>query len=89
MAHAYAWKDVRDSAPNDLRVGDVFVNPGTGTGYYVAGDGAVRGAGWQPLDGVAWTVTAREGDALTCRADDGREITEVIPLTARVLRVVA
>ena len=89
MTHPYTWKDVRDVPARDLAVGEKFVKPGAGTAYFSAADGSVRGAGWQELDGTAWTVVAREGDVTTCRAADGCEITETIPPTAHVLRVYA
>lgn len=85
MTHPYTWKDVRDFRARDLAVGDVFVKPGHGTAYFTGRDGSVRGVGWQELDGDAWTVIARKGDVITCRAADGREATESIPETARVL----
>jgi hypothetical protein len=90
MTHPYTWEDVRDTPARSLAAGDVFVKPGMGIAYHVATDGRVRGAGLahgMPLDGTAWTVIAREGDVTTCRASDGREVTEAIPESAHVLRV--
>lgn len=90
MARPYTWDDVRDVPATSLAVGDVFVTPGVGTAYTVGPDGRVRGVGLTyalPLDGRAWTVTAREGDATTCRSSDGREVVARIPKGARVLRV--
>jgi hypothetical protein len=89
MTHPYTWKDVRDVRAQSLAIGETFVKPGMGTAFYSGSDGRVRGAGWQELDGTAWTVIAREGDVTTCRADDGREATQAIPSTAHVLRVTA
>jgi hypothetical protein len=40
-----------------------------------------------PLDGVAWTATARKGDMVTARSHDGREATKPIPAHARLLLV--
>lgn len=90
VTHSYTWRDVRDFRALDLAVGDVFVKPGCGTAYYVGRDGSIRGAGLihaMSLDGTAWTVVAREGDLITCRAADGREVTERTPESAHVLRV--
>jgi hypothetical protein len=90
MTHPYSWEDVREVPARSLAVGDVFVKPGMGAAYYTSSDGRVRGAGLvhaMPLDGTAWTVTAREGGATTCRAEDGREATAAIPEHAHVLRV--
>jgi hypothetical protein len=89
-SHGYTWNDVRSVPVGDLAVGDVFVQPGAGVAYYVADDGRVRGAGLavaMELDGTAWTVTARDGSLITMRSGDGREISEVAPTSARVLRV--
>lgn len=88
MTLPYGWEAVRAVPARSLAVGDVFIQPGAGTAYREAPDGRVHGIGWEPLDGTAWTVTARKGDTVTVRAADGREITATIPEGARVLRAV-
>jgi hypothetical protein len=88
--HGYTWEDVRQRVAADLKVGDTWVIPSTGTAYFTAPDGRVRGAGLahpMPLDGVAWTATARKGDMVTARSHDGREATKPIPAHARLLLV--
>jgi hypothetical protein len=87
--HGYTWDQVRERPAADLKVGDTFVRPGTGTAYRTCKDGSVRGVGWQDLDGTAWTLIAREGDTTTARSHDGREASQAIPPGARVLAVIA
>ncbi|MFJ4902942.1 hypothetical protein [Streptomyces sp. NPDC088727] len=88
--HGYTWADAREIMARDLKPGDVFVKPGTGNAYGVRRDGTMRGVGiaWEtPMDGEAWTVTGRQGNTTTNRSHTGRELTEEIPKSARVLRV--
>lgn len=82
------WDDVRNVSAHTLAVGEMFIQPNTGTAYFTDAEGRCAGVGWMPLDGVEWTVTVREGDAITCRAADGREITTTVKASARVLRAV-
>ncbi|MGW9069250.1 hypothetical protein ACWGQT_07370 [Streptomyces yangpuensis] len=89
-ARAYTWADVRSVPAAVLAVGDVFVVPAAGVAHVVRPDGTVTGAGvaWgMVLDGVAWTVVEREGDAVTARNASGERMTEVAGASARVLRV--
>jgi len=90
--HGYTWENVREvDAMAELHVGDTFVKPGTGTAYSVHADGSVRptGVAWEmKLDGIAWTVKARIGEAFTCQPHTGRHHTEVLRAGVRVLKVV-
>lgn len=87
--HGYGWGDLRERPARDLAVGDTFVQPAAFAAYAVSRDGQVRGViGYEGPRGVAWTVTARDGDVTTCRSHDGREETAEIPEGARVLKVV-
>jgi hypothetical protein len=87
--HGYDWSDLRDRPARDLAVGDVFVSGlGAFTAYTVGRDGQVRPLmGCEPPGGTAWTVTARDGDVITCRGHDGRVETQEIPERAHVLMV--
>ncbi|ANZ13359.1 hypothetical protein O1L44_30330 [Streptomyces noursei] len=88
--HGYTWADVRRRPAADGQVGDVFVVPGVGTAYEELSDGVVRGTGvavGMPLDGVAWTITARSGDMMTAKNHRGERHTELVKAGAYVLRV--
>ncbi|MFI7089511.1 hypothetical protein ACIBUR_38735 [Streptomyces anulatus] len=91
VPHGYIWADAREIRARDLAVGDVFVQPGTGTAYTTSKDGTVRGAGiafGMELDGTAWTVVSRTSDTATCTSHTGRTLTDApMPGTSRVLRV--
>ncbi|WP_030248191.1 hypothetical protein [Streptomyces sp. NRRL S-455] len=88
--HPYTWDDVRSRPADDLAVGDTWVNPGTGAAYLVGKDGRVSGAGIahaMPMEGVAWTVTARKGKRITARSQTGATLTGEFPAGHRVLIV--
>lgn len=85
--HGYGWKDLRKRPAGELAVGDTWVNPGLGATYYESRDGRVWGTGWAGPEGIAWTVTARDGDLVTARSHDGRELAQEIPADARMLVV--
>lgn len=88
--HPYTWGDVRQRPADELAVGDTWVNPGTGAAYFAGEDGRVRGAGLvheMPMDGIAWTVTAREGKRITARSQTGATLTGEFPAGHRVLVV--
>lgn len=87
VAHGYTWADVREVQAADLAVGDVFITPGMGTGYYTYTDGSAKGAGWAELDGTAWTVTARDGMDITAVSHTGKEAHQTPREGKRVLRV--
>lgn len=85
--HGYTWSDVRKRPAEDLAVGDTWVNPGAFTVYRTDKDGNVY-PGLSPLDGYAWTITARDGDAITARRHDrSRAETAKIPEGQCVLAV--
>lgn len=75
----YEWSSVREAPASSLEVGDQFIKPTTGSAFTSRGDGEVEGHGFQPLEGVKFTVTAREGNTITARDDSGRELTQTIP----------
>lgn len=81
------WSRVRRRPAAELVVGDTWVVPLSMTTYWAAPDGTVRGDSWHPLAGTEWTLVARDGDQVTARADDGREVTDLMPARAQVLRV--
>lgn len=87
--HGYGWEDLRQRPARELAVGDVFVSSLPAfTTYGVTATGRVFSMfGCEPPGGVAWTVTARDGDRITARGHDGREETQEIPERARVLVV--
>lgn len=84
------WADVRSVDPSELKVGDMTITPAVGTAYHTAPDGTVRGAGiaWEmPLEGTVFTITGIDGDAFTSLRADGREMTQKVPVGARLLRI--
>lgn len=86
--HPYTWGDVRQRPADELAVGDTWVNPGTGAAYFAGEDGRVHGAGLvheMPMDGIAWTVTAREGKRITARSQTGATLTGEFLAGHRVL----
>lgn len=87
--HGYGWDDLRERSARELAVGDTFVSPASFSAYGV--DGATGRVfsmfGWEGPRGTAWTVTARDGDATTCRSHDGIEVTQQLPERAKVLVV--
>lgn len=88
--HPYTWGNVRSRPADELAVGDTWINPGTGAAYFTDKDGRVRGAGLvheMPMDGIAWTVTAREGKRITARSQTGATLTGEFPAGHRVLVV--
>ncbi|MFH8483020.1 hypothetical protein [Streptomyces sp. NPDC018055] len=89
--HGYTWADAREVKARELKPGDVFVKPGTGTAWTTATDGTVRGAGIafaMELDGTAWTVVSRTADTATCTSHTGQTLTDApMPESCRVLRV--
>lgn len=88
--HPYAWGDVRQRSADELAVGDTWVVPGTGTAYFADKDGRVRGAGIAhelPMDGIAWTVTERDGKRITARSQTGATLSGEFPVGHRVLVV--
>ncbi|MFE6000413.1 hypothetical protein ACFQ6C_26690 [Streptomyces sp. NPDC056454] len=89
--HGYTWADAQEIKARDLKPGDVFVKPGTGTAWTTATDGTVRGAGIahaMELDGTAWTVVSRTADTATCTSHTGQTLTDApMPDASRVLRV--
>jgi hypothetical protein len=85
--HGKTWNDVRSVPATDLEVGDQLVTSGTGTAYREARDGTVRGIGWQPLDGLLWTITAREDGKITGRSHTG--LTDTAAPRGKVLKVIA
>lgn len=88
--HGYTWKDVRERSADELAVGDTLVNPGAFSAYRTDQEGHVRPVSLAPLDGYAWTITARDGNTFTARRhDDGREETAAMPEGQRVLAAVA
>ncbi|MGW2213279.1 hypothetical protein [Streptomyces sp. NPDC001781] len=87
--HGYGWDDLRDRPATELTVGDTFVSGlGAFTTYWVDKGGRVRGHGYEPPRGTAWTVVARDGDRITARGHDGREAAEAFRAGQRVLKVV-
>lgn len=89
--HPYTWGDVRERPADGLTVGDTWVNPGTGAAYFTDEDGRVHGAGLvheMPMNGIAWTVTAREGKRITARSQTGATLAGEIPPGQRILAVV-
>jgi hypothetical protein len=86
--HGYTWADLRERPADELGVGDTWVNPDAFTVYRVDKDGNVY-PGLSPLDGYAWTITARDGNTVTARRHDRRQAeTATIPEGQRVLAVV-
>lgn len=86
--HGYGWDVLRRTPSSELAVGDVWVSPGLGAVYRESADGRVRGHGWAPPEGTAWTVTTRDGDRVTARSHDGRELTDTVRADVGVLLVV-
>lgn len=88
--HPYTWGDVRERPADGLAVGDTWINPGTGAAYFTGKDGRVHGAGIaheMPMDGIAWTVEAREGKRITARSQAGATLAGEFPAGHRVLVV--
>lgn len=82
MGHGITWDQVKETQVSELSVGDRWVNPGMGTAWHCRPDGTVDGyrMGWNqmPLDGVAWTLTARDGDTITATNHLGDTSTKTI-----------
>jgi len=78
MDHGITWDQVRTGTVAELREGVTFISPGVGTAYQMA-NGSIRGVGWLPLDGTAWTVRSMDSGKITATSHDGREVTQPLP----------
>ncbi|HEU4753950.1 MAG TPA: hypothetical protein VFU47_12650 [Armatimonadota bacterium] len=72
--HGITWDQVRAGTPADLEKGVTFVVPSAGTAYWTSSDGTVRGHGWQPLDGIAWTVRGVTDEYVRLAGHEGQEL---------------
>lgn len=87
MSAAITWQDLRRRPFGDLREGDRWIVLAAFTAYTAASDGAVRGHGYEQPAGTVWRLVAREGGKVTAVDQDGREMTDVVPRGAHVLKV--
>lgn len=77
--HGYGWEDLRRRPLAELAIGDTWVVPGEFAAWRESDDGHVRGTfGYEGPRGTAWTLTARDGDRVTARSHDGREVTDTV-----------